>query len=140
MRTFIIRPTSDLALLRRGSERRFYGRIEIDAAVLESDGGEALAVVVGGLNRHLNACGCGLASVFVVMTMAGLAMFHGTAWRESPGLSWQTGAMVFITLCAAAALGKLIGIAHSEWVFRRLLKRLAVTLRTTEPLLRASPH
>ena len=140
MRTFVIRPTSDLALLRRGSERRFYGKIEIDAALRDSDGGVALAVVVGGLNRHLNACGCGLASLFVVMAMAGLAMFHGTAWRESPGLSWQTGAMVFITLCAAAALGKLIGITHSEWMFRRLLRRLADILGASGQLLPASAH
>lgn len=140
MRTFLISSTSDLALLRRGSERRFYGKIEVDTALRESGAGEALAGVVGGLNRHLNACGCGLASVFVVMAMAGLATFYGTTWRDSPGLNWQTGAMVFVALCAAAALGKLIGIAHSEWRFRRLLKRVAVILRTTGQVLPASPR
>lgn len=140
MRTFIISPASDLSLLHRGGERRFYARIEIDAAVRESSGGAALAALVKGLNRHLNACGCGLASVFVVMAMAGLALVYGTAWHDSPSLSWQTGATVFVALCTAAVLGKLIGIAHSEWQFRRLLKRVAVILRATEQVLPASPR
>jgi hypothetical protein len=139
VRTFVISPTSDLALLRRGSERRFYGRIEVDAALRESGAGEALAGLAGGLNRHLNACGCGLASVFVVMAMAGLALFYGTAWHDSPDLGWQRGATVFVVLCAAAALGKLIGVAHSEWRFRRLLERVAVILRRTEQPVSASP-
>jgi len=139
MRTFLISPTSDLTLLRRGSERRFYGKIEVDAAARESIDGEALAAVVKGLNRHLNACGCGLASVFVVMAMAGLALVYGTAWHDSPSLSWQTGATVFVALCTAAVLGKLTGIAHSEWQFRRLLKRVAVLLRRTEQPVSACP-
>jgi hypothetical protein len=135
MRTFIISPTSDLSLLHRGGERRFYAKIEIDATIRDPASREALAHVVSDLNRHLNACGCGLASVFVVVTMAALAAFHGSSWRDWPSIGWQTGGTVFVTLCAAAALGKLIGIAYSEWMFRRLLTRLAAMLRLTKQLL-----
>ena len=41
---------------------------------------------------------------------------------------WQAGGATFAAVCLAAALGKLLGLAYTEWRFRQLLDRLRGTL------------
>ena len=125
MRSFVVSSTSELIRLRRGSDRRFYRRIEIDPSLRDGAMAGALAILVAGLNRHLNACGCGLASV-VVVSLACLAWRFSFSWMHWQ--DWQLWATAFGVLCAAASAGKLVSLAYSEWMFRRLLGRLAETL------------
>lgn len=130
MKIFVVSSASDLSRLRRGSDRRFYRRIEIDPSLQHGSTAGTLANLVGSLNRHLNVCGCGLASIFVVVGLACLVWNFGhrrlVHWQE-----WRLWATAFGFLCAAACAGKLISLAYSEWMFRRLLGRLAVALTTT---------
>jgi hypothetical protein len=121
MTSFMINSANDLALLRRSSERQLYGKVEFSQLILRKFGDDALTVAAVGLTRHLNACGCGLASVFVVLAIAVFAISYGTIWPAIALFSWKSGAMVFAVLCSAALLGKLIGLAYSEWRFRQLL-------------------
>lgn len=130
MKDFVLSSASDLSRLRSGSDRRFYRRIEIDPSLRHGSTAGTLAILVRSLNRHLNVCGCGLASIFVVVGLASLAWHFGHSqmvhWQE-----WSLWASALGMLCAAACAGKLISLAYSEWMFRRLLRRLAEALTLT---------
>jgi hypothetical protein len=130
MKIFIIHSANDLAVLRKSSERRFYRKVEFSTAIRRKCGDVALTAVAASLSRHLNACGCGLASLFVALTMASYAIAYGMSWSSVIRTSWKSAVVFFTLLCGAAITGKLIGIAHSEWQFRRLLRRTEELLKS----------
>jgi hypothetical protein len=130
MKSFMIYSGNDLGVLRQGSERRFYRKVEFSPAIRRKCGDVALTSVAAGLNRHLNACGCGLASLFVALTIAGSTVAYGMSWLTVISTSWTSAVVLFALLCGAAITGKLIGLAYSEWQFRRFLHHAEEILKS----------
>ena len=103
-------------------ERGAYQLIEVAVPSLEQR-----ELLERRINRHYRACGCLEGGIAVLLSIAGVLVWH-LVLAGKPVLTWPVIALDVGTVFLAALVGKAFGMVRARIALRRTLKMLSSAL------------